>query len=453
MIKIIEITNDIRHFCVIFKQQKNLFMKHLYTTITLIILSLFVGQDVYGQFKLSGEVRPRPEMFDNGYKTLANENSKANWVTSQRTRINADYTMDYMKFKVTFQDIRNWGETKTLTENGQYLALHEAWGEIMFNEKFSLKLGRQELVYDDHRIFGSVAWAQQARSHDLGLFKYEDEFKLHVGLSFNKYKEGGAVNAAGFNRAMQYAWFNKSFEKLQLSVLALNHGTQVVEAGDLIRETNYSQTIGTHLKSKLGAVSLNGSFYYQMGKDNVSKSIGAYNAALNASMGVTESISVLAGLELLSGSESKRNNAGGVSATSTTDNNSFNPFYGTNHKFNGFMDYFYVGNHGNLSGLNDFNVGAKWKSGKWNAGLTGHYFMSNANLIDQNDVVQDAGLGTELDLNAGYKFNNWIAFSGGYSQMFATESMEVLKGGSKDVTNNWAYIMITIKPELFNSSK
>jgi hypothetical protein len=31
----------------------------------------------------------------------------------------------------------------------------------------------------------------------------------------------------------------------------------------------------------------------------------------------------------------------------------FEPFYGTNHKFNGFMDYFYVGNHINSVGLHD----------------------------------------------------------------------------------------------------
>ena len=34
------------------------------------------------------------------------------------------------------------------------------------NEKFAFKVGRQEINYDDARIFGNVDWAMQARSHD-----------------------------------------------------------------------------------------------------------------------------------------------------------------------------------------------------------------------------------------------------------------------------------------------
>lgn len=61
-------------------------------------------------------------------------------------------------------------------------------------------------------------------------------------------------------------------------------------------------------------------------------------------------------------------------------------------------------------------------------------------------------LGTEIDLVLGYKFSKDIQFHLGYSQMFATESMEVLKGGDKDATNNWAWAMITVKPSLFKTT-
>jgi hypothetical protein len=37
-------------------------------------------------------------------------------------------------------------------------------------EAFSMKLGRQEVIYDNSRIFGNVDWAQQGRSHDHGSF-------------------------------------------------------------------------------------------------------------------------------------------------------------------------------------------------------------------------------------------------------------------------------------------
>ena len=35
----------------------------------------------------------------------------------------------------------------------------------------------------------------------------------------------------------------------------------------------------------------------------------------------------------------------------------------------------------------------------------------------------------------------------GYSQLFATDAMVALKGGSAEETQNWAWVMFTFKPE------
>ena len=34
--------------------------------------------------------------------------------------------------------------------------------------------------------------------------------------------------------------------------------------------------------------------------------------------------------------------------------------------------------------------------------------------------------------------------------MYATDTMEFLKGGDKDENNSWAWIMITFKPNIFS---
>ena len=421
-------------------------MKNNYLATLVLLLLIGFAQQTYGQLNLSGEVRPRPE-YQNGYKKLRNDGDVSNTFISQRTRINLDYKMESLIFKVTFQDIRTWGTTPQLNNSDAYLALHEAWGQVNFTNEFSLKLGRQELVYDDHRIFGSVGWAQQARSHDLGLFKYEKDFKLHVGIAYNQDKAPGFADYSKYYKAMQFAWFHKDFSNISMSVLALNNGLQALDATTnlLTNEIKYSQTLGTFLKGNVSGFALNGSFYYQMGKDRSDKSLSAYNVALNASFNLNEAFTLKAGFEMLSGTDYDAN---------VDKNNSFSPFYGTNHKFNGFMDYFYVGSHMNNVGLNDFNAGVVWTSGKWKAGATAHYFMSNAKQLDPNTgEAASSGLGTELDLNFGYKFNDWINLSAGYSQMFATSSMEILKGGDKDVTNNWAYLMITLKPKFLDTSK
>ncbi|MCK5825353.1 MAG: hypothetical protein KAG96_08110 [Ichthyobacteriaceae bacterium] len=415
-------------------------MKNFYSVIIFTFL-LFTSTLTYGQLKLSGEIRPRSE-FQNGYKSLHDIDVKATSFISQRTRLNVNYKKESMIFKVAFQDVRTWGDTPQLNYSDYFLALHEAWGEVKFTKNVSLKVGRQELVYDDHRIFGSVGWAQQARSHDLGLFKYEDEFKVHIGAAYNQPKKGEIPkNIGAFYQSMQFAWFNKSAENINFSLLFLNNGLQAFSEKQMINETRYSQTIGTFVKSKISVVTIDGSFYYQTGKDRGNKSLSAYDFAINTKIGLTDIFYVKAGVELLSGTD-----------YNSTKNNSFTPFYGTNHKFNGFMDYFYVGNHGGNVGLNDFNLGVGFKEGKWKAGATAHYFMTNADMLDNNAKVANPYLGTELDLSVGYKFSNSVSFSGGYSQMFATNTMELLKNRNKDATNNWAYFMITLKPKFLDTT-
>ena len=52
---------------------------------------------------------------------------------------------------------------------------------------------------------------------------------------------------------------------------------------------------------------------------------------------------------------------------------------------------------------------------------------------------------------ASYKFNNDISIGAGYSQMFASEGLEVIKNNTDGNANNWAWLMVTIKPTLFST--
>ena len=150
---------------------------------TLTIILGFIVSQTFAQFTLSGELRPRTE-FRNGYKTLNPENVDPALATSQRTRLNFNYDSEFYSFYASVQDVRVWGDVSQLNvsdKNG--LAIHEAWGLVNF-KGMKLKAGRQEIVYDDHRIFGNVGWAPQARSHDAVVFKFGKSFKLDIGLAF-----------------------------------------------------------------------------------------------------------------------------------------------------------------------------------------------------------------------------------------------------------------------------
>jgi hypothetical protein len=395
----------------------------------LVIAGLIFTQFARAQFSLSGEFRPRTEI-SHGYKTLASENQDPSTVTAQRSRLNFIFNTEDIKTKLVLQDVRTWGNQKQLVANEDYAtSIHEAWAEVLFTSEFSIKAGRQELIYDDSRIFGNVGWAHQARSHDVAILKYEGDVKLHFGIAHH---ENGTITDNIYNgpdayKNMQYLWFNNKWENSGLSLLVLNNGVPVME-GDK-ENTKYSQTMGGRFTTGiLYPVKLATNLYYQTGKHGSGKDISALNFLVEASIS-----KYTIGFEHLSGTA--YNETGKVK--------SFTPFYGTNHKFNGFMDYFFVGNHIGSVGLNDIYLKYKYAKNKFGFNADLHYFGAAAEIAADTDKY----LGTELDLAVSWAVKPMAKISAGWSMMFAGESMETLKkGGDSSVGQHWAYVMLSVTP-------
>ena len=406
---------------------------------TFTIFFTLIATLTYSQLKVDAELRPRLE-YRHGFKNLFPNNADAAVFTSQRTRLNITHSIEKLNFYVSIQDVRVWGDVPQLNNSDNNgLSLHQAWAEILLDANYSLKLGRQEIIYDDSRIFGNVGWAQQARSHDLALFKYrKGAFQANLGLAFNQSKE----NLTGTNlitpntyKAMQYAWIHKDWNNFSGSFLFLNNGLQSPNG------LKYSQTIGTHLETKVNDLGFITNLYYQFGNDVFDRDLSAYLLGLEANYNTSDKATVGLGVELQSGNDYN---------TATGKNNAFTPFYGTNHKFNGLMDYFYVGNHINSVGL--LNIYAK-SSYKLNPKSSLTAFVHNFSAAGDINSDVSKQLGTELDLIYGYKFTKEIGVKAGYSHLFPSEGMEVLKGNFDNDTNNWGWIMVTIKPTLFTSKK
>jgi hypothetical protein len=390
-------------------------------------------------FELSGELRPR---FENrhGYKTLPTPENEAAAFISQRTRLNGLYSDEKVRVGFSLQDIRVWGDVPQLVISDGKFSVHEAWGELSFSDGLSLKAGRQEIVYDDSRIFGNVGWAQQARSHDAALLKYQHEqIKLHAGAALNRQNEllFYEANPFGNYKAFQYFWGNYSADNWNLSLLALNTGYQSPE-DDL--GTVYNQTIGGRLVYNPGSLFLSASSYLQTGEDANANDLNAGYLKLDATYTLTSEWKVGLGYEMLSGNDQDADD---------DENNAFTPIFGTNHKFNGWMDYFYVGNHINSVGLNDMYVSVNYQKNKISSGVKAHLFSADGNIMDPQNTSEtlDDGLGTEVDFHLKYKFSGNTTLSAGYSRMFATETMEAIKGGDADEKADWFWMMITIKPK------
>lgn len=412
--------------------------------ISLLLIVLLSGTYAIAQVTIDAELRPRFE-YRHGYSTLLPDNLDAATFVSQRTRLNGAYTDEKLSFYLSLQDIRVWGDVPQLNRSDRNgFGVHQAWGELKFSPEFTVKLGRQVLSYNDQRILGGVGWAQQARSHDIALLKYQkNTIQLHIGVGFNQDGESltGTTLSTNTYKAMQYAWLNNQWNNLSVSVLILNNGMQYIDnINSADDETRYSQTLGTHLKYNKNNFGLMANLYYQTGKDLIDNDISAYLLGAEANFKVSPKWKLILGGELQSGNDNGSPSAG--------ENKAFTPLYGTNHKFNGHMDYFYVGNHANNVGLLDLYLGTVVKTGdKTNFSARIHNFNAAANIA--NNVSNQ--LGTEADLVYTYNFSKAVNIQAGYSQLFASEGMEYLKGSFDDNINNWGWVMVTIKPTLFKS--
>ena len=419
--------------------------------VKLLFLALFsfLAINVNAQLNIDAELRPRAE-YRHGFKTLFTEGNDPTVFVSQRTQLNTKYSIEKLKIGISLQDVRVWGDVPTLnTEDNAGFNLHEAWAELAFTPSLSLKAGRQEINLDDQRIMGSVNWVQQARSHDAAILKYKKgTFKLDFAVAYNqdKYEPGNSIYGdenpavAKNYKTMQYVWMHKDWKNLKASFLVLNNGLQYIDAIDPDKnETRFSQMAGTHLKYNTNKFNLISNLYYQFGKDKSNNTLSAYLLSLEAHYKFTDKIKSGLGAELISGNEN--------GAPSNGDNNAFTPLYGTNHKFNGLMDYFYVGNHGNNVGLLDVYLKTKFTfNPKSNLYVGIHNFSTAA----ESTTVKKQ-LGNEIDLVYAYKLQKFVTLKAGYSHMLPSKGMETLKSNTSGATSNLGWVMLVIKPTLFSS--
>ncbi len=446
------------------------------------------------QFTLTGEFRARAELRD-GQGTLLPKDAVPAFFISQRTRLNIGYTGYRFKFFTSLQDVRTWGQdrstinsTTTAPNNG--FQLHEAWGEISLLdttskiEALSVKMGRQELIYDDERLLGGLNWLQQARHHDAAVLKFANKgWKLDLGFAFNQNSEyrnqpksgqtyspvpdqtylgTNTIYPAGTNgigemyKTMEFFYVSKKFSFGSPSFLffkddfskyhyALNDSAKTTPVYD--RETWGRMTTGFFFPVKFYKnFSATGSAYYQFGQDKTGNMISAYLLSLSTSIVVNNQFSFGPGMDYTSGNGAAHGNP---------INHQFDPLYGTPHKFWANMDYFYAADlfsaNGAKNGLIDYYLKTKYKSSdKFILNTDIHQFFLSNQVSDNTGNRLDRNMGTEIDIVGVYNLTKNINIEAGYSSMFATPVMASVK--VKNVNNaslqaNWAYLMVTIKPD------
>ena len=439
------------------------------------MLALFcslVLQEASAQLSISGHVRTRSE-YRNGQGTPQVADTVPAFFTSQRTRLNIGYSGYRFRIFTALQDVRVWGQDASMinrntTDAFDGFMMHEAWGEISLVDtgkvikNFSLKIGRQELVYDDVRLLGNLDWLQQARRHDAVVLKFEHHgFTAHLGAAYNQNAErksnhiyngvpvGYAASTNGMGamyKSMQFLYLAKKLPFGTGSALLFKddfskfttgeNGATVFESGAWSRFTLGGNLVGTVKK-----IAFTASAFYQGGKYREGTSLGEYLISASALYAATPKFSAGPGIDITSG-----NNGSDPDKKFQR----FDPLYGTPHKFWGYMDYFYVADGFGPHGLVNCYIKSKYKpTEKWWVSLDLHRFMLPDAIPAEGGGTMDKNLGTEIDLLLNYSLTKVVNIEGGFSTMFSTSTLRsarVKNVSRADDISSWAYLMVSIKP-------
>lgn len=412
-----------------------------------LLLALLFTTSFYAQtFDADLQVRPRFE-YRNGYKTLLLENEDAASHTSQRTRLTLGYADEALKVKFSGQSIGVWGDSPTMRlEDNNSFSIFEAYGQYQTSPGFLFRVGRQVLSYDNQRILGEVGWAQQAQSHDAALISWKPavNHRLDFAAAYNAETETliDAPYRLSSYQNLQMAWYHLDVNNVGFSLLLMNTGYEF-DTVTLEREVDYIQTYGAFHNFTSGNFYGDVGVYGQTGSRN-NHDVSAWYGGINLNYKITPTWRAGVGAEYLSGTDMDETSG---------ELRSFTPLFGTNHGFNGHMDYFYVGNHLNSVGLLDLNGKISYLTSKFEFAVMPHIFSSAAKIVDTSGNEQDKYLGTEIDFSAAYKFRKDFSINFGYSQMFGNDSLEILKGGDSGRIQNWAWVMLNFSPKLFTFSK
>lgn len=452
-------------------------MKNAITKICIVAIFACTGIIGHTQLTITAQLRTRSELRD-GQGTPLPKGASMAFFTSQRTRLSLLYSMYRLKFGITAQDVRVWGQdvstiNRTTTQDNNGLILHEAWAELLLSDTtlkdkaFSVKVGRQELVYDDQRLIGNLDWLQQARRHDAVVFKYETtKWMLHLAAAFNQNKENAAgtvynsappgnytasTNGGSMYKSMQFFYAGRKLKSGTASFLFFTDqfsqyrmdsiNVKTYKSGTWVRATT-----GFYLNNTFGKANVSAAAYYQFGQTAAGQNVSAALFSAGLQYNISKQFSAGPGIDYTTG------------GTSGSTSNVFDPLYGTPHKFWGLMDYYYAASAFGKSGLTDYYIKSRYKaSDKFWLTADLHQFSSAARVINTtNPAGTKKSFGQEVDVIASYSLTKQVTFEGGYGHYFSTALLT--SSTVKNVANaktgaNWAYISLNIKPELFNSAK
>ena len=471
----------------------------------LVAASMLASQIAWAaDVSFSGQFRPRFNIDNdaNGATTPAK-------FTDVRVRLNAKANVNAnTEVFLQFQSVGTWGSTQnTNTSTGTRVSEGGGAGagaaaeasdllrDVGFHQAYlvlknfggygaDMKIGRQEVIVDGHRLFGHTGWTQGAET-----------------------KDAIRLTHAGGNHTLNYT-FIKAIENDSNTTLARNDSdvhffhaaTQGIMGGSLSgiftvtdddgannsaawEDHEVWYTIGARQKGKAGGLDYRVEYYHQFGDaGNIASDCACAITGANETGGSVDRDAHMFGMRI---GKTFKNAKGSPTFTlwydslsgvddddaSGGDWGAFDTMYDTGHKFYGFQDFFLnrAGSSTGYYGLQDYALKFKAspKAG-WTVKADWHHFRTQTELDggDANTVIAtdatigaatgaDPDLGQELDLTVVHKYDPNTKIAVGYSHYWTTHNFATLNvcgaacNGGAIADNNsdssWFYVQADTK--------
>lgn len=465
------------------------------TPLTLVFTLLFVGQALYAQdstktqltdslskktiaspldtvkpaakpeekknsFNISADMRTRTEV-RHGYRVLPTKDTGVAVFTNQRTRLNFDFKTKNFDFWASLQDTRVWGQQDPREGQGVVVPtdsttygtyLFEIYAEPHFNDKWSVRIGRQRIIYDNQRLFAENDWRLPANSHDAVRLIYNNKINFTTEFigAYNQYGENNLnsnYKPVGFQnyKTLLVHYLNWKMDKnFTLTTINAADGYQSSKSGDY-KTTNMRYTSGGRLEFASYNWYLTFSGYYQYGKDSAGKKLKAFYMQPEIKYSGIKNLAIRLGMEYLSGQD-----------TMNAEDNNFVPLYGVAHRFMGNMDLFAtfpadVNNGGLVNPYLFFMYTSPNK--KIVLRMENHLFYSQSNAAFKGKGSMSKYLGFENDWRINYKPVPIIDIESGFCWATVTKSMvAVKKSGDTGAFPYFFYLSLRFTPTLLKFS-
>jgi hypothetical protein len=446
-----------------------------------------------------GEFRPRINLDQD-----SSNNTNTTTIFDTRVRLNAKAKVNAnTEVFMQLQSIGEWGvdagattdQRGTRQSNGGGAdQANDSLSDVGFHQAFitfknfagmsaDAKIGRQEIIFDGHRLFGNTLWTQGAQSHDAIRLTHTggNHTVNYAWITANEVT--ATTNALGDSSSQVHVLHTKTQGVLGGALSGLFTYTadgQTAGANSVassMGDTMNWYTVGARQAGKLAGLDYRVEYYHQFGDAGTIASQSGYGiTGANDSGDSADRDAYMIGARL---GKTFANKAGitlwydylsGVDDDDQADGDwgAFDTMYDTGHKYYGYMDMYLnrTGAHTNFYGLQDFAIKAKMPINEATTLKADfHHFRTATNLEDGDatslmasradapgevNSQMDSDLGSEVDITVVHKYDANTVVTLGLSRYLTTQTFSQVNGfgnaGSNANDNaNWAYLMVHTK--------